>query len=222
MLAALLLFSASMALVSLWPTYPALFVALLLASVAKHLFDPSMQAYIGDRVQYTRRGLAIAITELSWSGAFLLAIPLLGWLIARTDSWRSPFPLLALAGLGALILVWRVLPADEPLTARRPSLAQGARIVLAHPTALAGLGVSMLISMGNETIGIVYGAWMEDAFGLQVAALGAASAVIGLAELGGESLVAGVVDRVGKRRAVAAGIALNAGHACCCPRWRSA
>jgi len=211
MLAALLLFAASMALVSLWPTYPALFVALLLASSAKLLYDPSMQAYIGDRVQYTRRGLAIAITELSWSGAFLLGIPLLGWLIARADTWRAPFVPLALAGLGASILVWRLLPADEPLAVRRPSLAQGARTVLAHPTALAGLGLSMLMNLSNETIGIVYGAWMEDAFGLQVAALGAASAVIGLAELGGEGLVAGVVDRVGKRRAVAAGLALNAG-----------
>jgi len=211
MLAALLLFAASMALVSLWPTYPALFVALLLASSAKLLYDPSMQAYIGDRVQYTRRGLAIAITELSWSGAFLLGIPLLGWLIARADTWRAPFVPLALAGLGASILVWRLLPADEPLAVRRPSLAQGARTVLAHPTALAGLVLSMLMNLSNETIGIVYGAWMEDAFGLQVAALGAASAVIGLAELGGEGLVAGVVDRVGKRRAVAAGLALNAG-----------
>jgi len=126
MLAALLLFAASMALVSLWPTYPALFVALLLGSVAKLVYDPSMQAYIGDRVTYTRRGLAIAITELSWSGAFLLGIPLLGWLIARADTWRAPFPLLTLAGLGASILVWRVLPADEPPSgARRWPRARG-------------------------------------------------------------------------------------------------
>ena len=202
MLAALLLFAASMALVSLWPTYPALFVALLLASSAKLLYDPSMQAYIGDRVQYTRRGLAIAITELSWSGAFLLGIPLLGWLIARADTWRAPFVPLALAGLGASILVWRLLPADEPLAVRRPSLAQGARTVLAHPTALAGLGLSMLMNRATtiDRLRVV-----EDAFGLQVAALGAACRRAGA---GGEPVAGWIAC---ERRAVAAGLALNAG-----------
>jgi predicted MFS family arabinose efflux permease len=43
-----------------------------------------------------------------------------------------------------------------------------------------------------------------------VAALGAASAAIGVAELSGEGLVASLTDRLGKRRAVALGIAGNA------------
>src|SRR5262245_19953430 len=51
---------------------------------------------------------------------------------------------------------------------------------------------------------------MESTFGLQVAALGAASIVIGVAELVGEGLVAGLVDRLGKRRAVAAGLIVYA------------
>jgi predicted MFS family arabinose efflux permease len=51
---------------------------------------------------------------------------------------------------------------------------------------------------------------MEDAFGLQVAALGLASAVIGIAELTSEGAVALYVDRLGKRRAVAVGIGTNA------------
>ena len=84
MLAGITIFAASMLLVTIWPTYPALFAALVLAGVGKHIFDPAMQAYIGDRVRYTQRGLAIAVTEVSWSGAFLVFIPVLGWLIART------------------------------------------------------------------------------------------------------------------------------------------
>ena len=62
----------------------------------------------------------------------------------------------------------------------------------------------------NEMVNIVYGAWMESAFGLQVVALGLATAVIGLAELGGEVLVATLTDRLGKRRAAALGIGVNA------------
>jgi len=50
---------------------------------------------------------------------------------------------------------------------------------------------------------------MESSFGLKLTALGAASAVIGFAELGGETLTATITDRLGKPRAVAAGMLLN-------------
>lgn len=210
MIAGMLVFAGGLALVPVAPVYGALLVALLLSGMGKLLFDPAMQAYIGDRVHYTRRGLAIAVTEVSWSGAFLLGMPLIGWLIDRSGRWYAPFPLLAGLGFGAAVLLWQVVPSDAAGSADRPSLAQGARIVLAHPPALAGLATGFFLSGGNEVVGIVYGAWLEDAFALKVTALGAASIVIGIAELTGESAVAGWVDRLGKRRAVAAGLGANA------------
>ena len=211
MLAGLLCFTVGMALVVLWPSYATLFAALLLGSAGKLFFDPAMQAYIGDRVHYTRRGLAIAVTEISWSGAFLISVPIIGWLIDRTGTWRAPFPLLAAAGLLGMLLVWRAVPSDHPQTAQRPPLAHGLRLVWAEQAARAGLALGFFISASNECISIVYGAWMEDAFGLKVTALGASAIVIGIAELLGEGGVAGFVDRVGKRRAVIGGVALNAG-----------
>ncbi|HEX9116428.1 MAG TPA: MFS transporter, partial [Anaerolineae bacterium] len=57
---------------------------------------------------------------------------------------------------------------------------------------------------------VVYGAWLEDRFGLSVTSLGLASIVIALAEFTAESGAAGLVDRIGKRRAVAGGILLSA------------
>lgn len=210
MVAGLGLFTAGMALVVIWPTYPGLFGALLLASAAKLVFDPAMQAYIGDRVPYLRRGRALAVTELSWSFAFLLGMPLVGWLIARTGRWWAPFPWLAVIAAIALVGLWRIVPPDRPAPGVRLSLAGGLRIVLSHPAALGGLAVALLISAANETIFIVYGAWLEDAFALKVAALGLASAVIGLSELGAEGAVAGIVDRIGKRRAVILGTLGNA------------
>ncbi len=52
--------------------------------------------------------------------------------------------------------------------------------------------------------------WLEDSFGLQIAALAGASAVIGFSELGGEGLVALLTDRIGKPRALALGLSANA------------
>ncbi len=210
MLAGLLCFALAMSAVTLWPTYPVLFGALLLGNLGKLLFDPSMQAYIGDRVHYSQRGLAIAVTELSWSGSFLLMMPALGWLIARSDRWSSPFPLLAVACFLAIGLLWRVMPSDAVQVEKRPSLTEGLRIVFAYRPALAALAMGVMLTAGNETVGVMYGAWLEDAFKLKVTALGASAIVIGLAELAGEGTVAGFVDRIGKRRAVAAGLILNA------------
>ena len=209
MLLGLALFGGGLLIVLIWPTYLALVAALLLAGAGKLIFDPSMQAYLGDRVPYRQRGLAIAFSELSWSGAFLLGIPLVGWLMAR-GGWTAPFPLLAALAFGVAILLWRLLPSDTPTRAERPAFAANIRSVLTYRPALAGLVLGVCLSSSNEVISIIYGAWMEDSFGLQVAALGAASAVLGVAELGGEGLVAVLADRIGKRRAVVVGIVLNA------------
>ena len=209
MLFSLGLSAAGFGLVSIWPTYPMLFASMLLAGGGKIMFDPAMQAYVGDRVDYSRRGLVIALTEFGWSGAFLIGIPIAGWIIAR-GGWAAPFRWLVAFVLLAGVLLWRMLPADPSPVSQRLSWSGGMRAVLASRSALAGLALGFLISLANESINIVFGAWLEDSFGLRVLALGAAAAVMGVAELGGEGLVAALADRLGKRRAVAVGISLSA------------
>jgi predicted MFS family arabinose efflux permease len=203
------LFLIGMAAVAIWPTYPALFAALLLTAASKIVFDPTMQAYLGDRVPYTRRGLAIALTEFGWSGAYLLGVPLVGWLIARSE-WHSPFLWLALLGAGVTYWLWRILPPDSAHVVERPSLVQGIRLILSHQAVVAALGVGAMITASNETVNIVYGVWMNDTFGLQVEALGASVIVIGVSELLGEGLVGGLSDRLGKRRTLGIGLAFYA------------
>jgi predicted MFS family arabinose efflux permease len=208
MLVALGLFSASMALVTGWPIFSTFVAALILSTVAKVLFDPAMQAYLGDRVHYARRGLVIAVTEIGWSGAFLVGVPLAGWVI-QAKGWAGPFPWLAALGVCAALLLSIVLPADKPAQAHTQAWRSGLQSIIHNRSALAGLTFGILVSLANEVVNIVFGVWLERAFGLQVVALGAASAVIGLSELGGESLVAGLSDRLGKRKAVAWGVGLN-------------
>jgi predicted MFS family arabinose efflux permease len=64
-------------------------------------------------------------------------------------------------------------------------------------------------STANETINLIFGVWMESSFNLKIIALGGTAAVIGIAELGGETLVGILVDRLGKVRAVSIGLILN-------------
>jgi predicted MFS family arabinose efflux permease len=216
MLTGLLLFTAGAGLVALRPSYLTFLLALTLAVWGKYLFDPSMQAYLGDRVSYQRRGLVIAISEVGWSLSFIAGVPLVGLLIARRG-WTAPFPLLALLGLLALVVLARILPGDPAPEAARPGLRENLALVLRHTPALAALVMGLLMSAANEVVNLVFGVWMEDSFGLKIAALGAASAVIGFAELGGESLVGGLTDRLGKPRALAGGLLLNCAAALVLP-----
>ena len=202
------LFTLGTAIVVFRPTFPVLVLSILLSSLDKFLFDPSMEAWLGDRIHYARRGRVIAITEFGWSLAFILGIPLMGFLIARFG-WLAPFPLLALLGLLAFAGLFSILPKDEKLSDGSPTFWANIRTVLTSVPALAGLAIGLLSSAGNELVNLIFGVWLEDSFGLQIAALGAASAVIGLSELGGEGLVLAFVDRLGKPFAIGLGLVLN-------------
>jgi predicted MFS family arabinose efflux permease len=220
MLLGLLLFSFGSLAVAFWPTYPGLLIALLLGAVGKIIFDPAMQAYLGDQVEYDRRGRAIAITEFGWSGAALIGLPLSGWIIARAG-WMSPFGILGLLGLGFALLLLLVLPDARVSAVVRFSLRDAISTITSNPSALASLGIALLLSSGNEVINIIYGVWLDGSWGLQIAALGAASAVIGLAELAGEGIVVLWTDRIGKRRAVGIGLVLIALTSLALPLARS-
>ncbi|MGH2582668.1 MAG: MFS transporter [Anaerolineales bacterium] len=208
MLVGIGLFVIGTAVVVFWPTFPGFVIALMFTTVGQATFGPSMQAYLGDRVPYEQRSFAITLTELSWSGAYILGIPLIGWVIARAG-WIAPFPLLGLLILFAgAILVW-VVPKDPAHEVKRPNLLTTYRTVLQSPAVLAAIGFTIFSCIANEIINLVFGVWMEDSFGLQLTALGAAAAVLGVAELGGEGLVATITDRLGKRRAIFIGLVVN-------------
>lgn len=208
MLFGLLLFSGGLSLVVFLPTYTGFLIALILSTLGKYVFDPAMQAYIGDRVNYQRRGLALAGTELGWSLSFVLGMPLVAFIIAR-QGWLAPFPLLAILGVISFGLLYWWLPKDPKPDYNRSNLFQNFHNTLTYGPALAGLSVGLLASAANEVVNLVFGVWMEDAFGLRIAALGMAAAIIGFSELGGEALAGGFTDRLGKVRAVGLGLALN-------------
>jgi predicted MFS family arabinose efflux permease len=212
MLLGALLFVGGCLLVVLWPAFLPFAMALILITLGKVVFDPSVHAHVGDQVDYQQRATAVAIIEYSWSLSFILGVPFMGFLITRYG-WTSPFTLLGVLGLGTLLAIPRLVPADpQPGPDQRTQMVriwEILREVFTNRAALTAVLVSVLIAAANESVNIVFGAWIETNFGVQLAALGAASIVIGLSELSGEGLVSLLTDRVGKLRAIGGGIALN-------------
>ena len=210
MIAAMIFFSVGCLLVWLWPSYWLLGAALIIISVAKVIYDPAMQAYVGETVPYKQRGKALAVTELSWAGSLLIGAPLLGVVIEQ-QGWSASFFWLGLFGVITAVLLWQFLPTIGKREAGRgANLRDYLRVVWQHPVIWAAMFYNILVQASNETIFLVYGDWMELSFGLSLLALGASVGVVGSAEIVGELFAGWSVDRLGKRPVIITTGLLNA------------
>jgi predicted MFS family arabinose efflux permease len=233
MAGALCIFCVGAALIGTsWGFWPAL-AGFGLAGLAQTAYVPAVQAFIGTRVPYRARARVMGLMECSWAASWFLGVPLSGFLIARYG-WRSPFLLIAALSVFALLLVRQFrqverergeaeVSAEELAEAAQvPETPAGERLPVAEAEPLEDAaaarfrkkmwiyGVTFFMVFANDSILIVYGAWLETAFGLEVETLGYFSAVVGVAELAGELVVAAIVDRLGKRRSMLGGLFLIA------------
>ena len=212
MLAGLGMLTGGMLAGGLLPVYSVVLLALFLAGLGKSVFDPALHAYVGEQVPYQRRGMAIGLVEFAWAGSALVGIPLVGLLIERMG-WRSPFFVLGGLGLLSLVALAILIPSDRHRQRSTEGLSgfrQAWRRLSRERAALGALGFGLLVSAANDNLFVVYGFWLESAFGLSIAVLGAATTVIGVAELLGEGLTASIADRLGLKRAIVAGSILSA------------
>jgi predicted MFS family arabinose efflux permease len=185
-------------IVVIWPSYWPLGATLVLIGLVKVIFDPAMQAYIGDAVPYQKRGKAMAFTELAWAGSLLIGAPTVGFIIQR-QGWQAPFFWIGIGSLIVAVLVWKIIPREIHRRDGRDHERSFWRVIRQHPVVWAAALYVILAMIAHEMILIVYGSWMELSFGLSLGALGLAAAVIGSAELTGELFAGWAVDRFGKR-----------------------
>lgn len=200
---ALALFVLGTLVVALPGPYALAVVGFAVIGAARPAYDAAAQAYVAERVPFALRGRRLAVLELTYSGGLLVGAPLAGWLIAR-GSWRTPFVVFAVAAAVALVVARLVLERHTPA-----GHTSEERLALDR-RAWALLVVVMLFAMGAEATFVVFGAWLEDAHGLSLLALGGAALVVGGAELAGETTVLAFVDRLGKRRTVTLGLVVAA------------
>jgi predicted MFS family arabinose efflux permease len=192
------------------PMYGTVLVALAMAGFGKSCFDPAVQAYVGARVRWEQRGRAVGLMEFAWAGSSLVGIPLIG-LAIEWLGWRSPLFLIGGLALAGLVLLALLLPRIHVTsTGRALRVRDGWRLLLHRRASLGVLGYSLCFSMANDTVFVIYGAWLERDFHLPLAALGGATMAIGAAELAAEALTAALADRIGLARAAVGGVAVTA------------
>lgn len=210
MLSGMAIFLAGMLAASLFPSLLTFFIAIIAGNLGNNVMLPAMQAYLGDHTPYEKRGFYLAVIELSWALSFILFVPLAG-LILRNTLWNGPFIALFTAGVVMTALIGWLVPNDKPAQPEALTIFKDIKNVLTYGPALVAMAMGLTFILGNELVNVVFGVWMQDAYGLQIAALGAASVVIGLSELGGEGLAAWMADHLGKQRSITIGLLVNGG-----------
>jgi len=160
------------------------------------------------RVPFEKRGRVIGVLEFGWAGSTLVGIPLIGLLIQHLG-WRAPFFALGGVGLLGIVALRIVIPGDgkKPVVHQNtPGLRTAWRRLSRERSAMGVMGFAFFVSLANDNLFVVYGAWLEKSFSLSIVALGIGTSVIGIAELLGEGLTAAIADRFGLRRSIVLGL----------------
>jgi predicted MFS family arabinose efflux permease len=183
-------------------------LGVLLMGLCLFTFTPIMQAYMSAQIPYERRARGLGIVEYAWALAGIIGLSVSGLLIERF-SWRTPFFVMGVALLVAFV-VFGTLPktrqADRPpaLAPWRWRLAGELRQMLSleeHArSAWSAIIANGLNVFAVAHIGIVYGTWLGEAYGLRTAQLGLVALTLGVADLLGSVLVSVLTDRFGKYR----------------------
>jgi MFS transporter, DHA1 family, inner membrane transport protein len=194
----------------IFPFFGVLVLAQFLCGLGKSLFDPALQAYIGSRVPYRRRGQVVGFLETAWAASTLVGIPVMAFLIDRAG-WREAFTAIGVCGLVGLLMLKAVIPAEREVPRQAHvvlDLGGLWRTVLGNKAALGLVCYTFLFNLAMDNLFVVYGIWLEDAFQLSLLAVGVSTSVIGAAELAGEFLTAGLSDRLGLKRTALGGVVL--------------
>lgn len=179
---------------------------MLLLGLTSAAFIPTLQAAISELVPFQRRGRVLAVVEFSWALTGLLVLPLLG-VIFVARGWQAPLRMVGALSLAVAPLPW-LLPLRREFSGRlRRGVGATMALVWRTSSARAAIVVSGLLFVAAETFFVTYGAWLEQSFGLAPDGIGRVAATLGGAELIASTLSSLFIDRVGKRRGVAVGLA---------------
>jgi predicted MFS family arabinose efflux permease len=181
-------------------------LAIVVGGIAKVLYDPAMQAYVGDRTPYEKRGMAIGVTELAWSLGLFVFGPLAAFLIVNA-TLGTIFAVMAAGSVFSFALILRVIHHDEPtVTGTTKNNFAVYLDLFKNRSALTILVTACVMSIALDLPVISYEAWLRNSFAMTTLIIGSLAWVFGAAEILGETLVISIGDRFGKKRLTVFGI----------------
>lgn len=195
------------------PIYSVLVICFFLTGLAKSLFDPSLQAFIGNFVPYEKRGQIIGITELAWAGSTLVGIPLTGIIIEKF-SWQTPFFIIGSLSIICFFIILQIMPKDKKQAGQgktKTNILSNWKTIIKNRKVLGILSFVFFMCLGNDNLFVIYGAWLEKSYNLSITAIGFGTVFIGLSEVLGEICTVFLSDRIGLKKSIILGVSLCTG-----------
>lgn len=199
--------------IGLIPIYSVLVIGLFLSGLAKSIFDPSLQAFIGKFVPFEKRGQVIGITELAWAGSTLIGIPMAGMVIEHF-SWQTPFFIIGGLSLVCFYIILKIMPKETSSTLKtrtKTPVLSNWKTIIKNRKVQGILSYTFFVSLANDNLFVIYGAWLEQSYSLSLAAIGFGTVFIGLSEILGEGCTVFFSDKIGLKKSVFIGISLCTG-----------
>ena len=189
------------------PVYSVFVISLFISGLGKTIFDPSIQALVSNIVPFEKRGKIIGITEISWAGSTLIGIPFMSIIIVKF-SWQTPFLIIGGLCLICFFIMLLIMPNDKTNIKTKTcesSLIENWKLIVKNPKVFFTLLFVFFIFAGNDNLFVVYGAWLEESYGLSIASIGFGTILIGSSELLGESCTLFFSDKIGLKKSVIIG-----------------
>ncbi|MEX1299013.1 MAG: MFS transporter, partial [Desulfotignum sp.] len=144
----------------------------------------------------------------------LVGIPLAGMTI-QAVSFQTPFLVIGILAAACFSLIFRLMPRERPDDGdpgkKSGLLLANWKQIIKNRRVLGMLSFSFFMALGSDILFVVYGAWLEQSYGLSLAAIGLGTILIGLAEVAGEAFTAVFSDRIGLLKTIFIGLILTAG-----------
>lgn len=193
--------------------------AMIMTGIGQAGYTPNLHAYLSSKLPYEKRARGIGIVEYAWALAGIGGLFLAGYLIEEF-SWRTPFIL-----FGALLIfaafIYSTLPGNHTDKKNQLSASKTAKLKIPlhkrmhrfldlGPNARSAWGTIIIQGLNLFAIMhvmIIHGGWFEREYGLSPSNLGSIAVIFGVTDLIASIYVSIAVDRIGKKRSVAIGVA---------------
>jgi predicted MFS family arabinose efflux permease len=195
-------------LLSAFATSFAVLVAMrVLAGIGGSVIFPNTTATVGDNFAYRDRGSAMGVVIGLNTMAAVIGVPLAG-ILAEATTWRASVGLVGVLSIAAaLLLLWKLRPAQTPLSER--GIREMYRSIVTNRSALGAIASSFLGGLYWFTWSTYVVVFFEIAFGLSQGIASTFALTQGLGVLFGSQLGGRLGARIGHKAVVAGSVTVS-------------
>ena len=192
-------------LLSAFATSFAVLIAMrIVAGIGGSVIFPNTTATVGDNFSYRDRGSAMGTVIGVNTMAGVIGVPLAG-ILAEATSWRVSVGLVGVLSIAAaLLLLWKLRPAQTPLSESR--IRDMYRSIVTNRSALGAIGSSFLGALYWFTWATYIVVFFEDTFHLSQGVASILALTQGLGVLFGSQLGGRLGGRIGHKPIVAGSV----------------